>query len=80
MRFDHGVAKKSIIPVGSLIKHTAGVSDHDNLVILRGKKSDGRAGSNEFGEQIRVGFEGVSEHESVDLEQIGSGLGLLEKR
>lgn len=41
---------------------------------------DGRAGGDEFGEQIDVGFEGVSEHESMDLEKRGyCSVALLEK-
>ena len=80
MGFDHGVAKKRIIPVGPMIKHTAGVDDPGKWVIVRAQKVDRRAGCNEFGEQIEVDFEGVSEHESVDLEEIGSGFGLLEKK
>lgn len=66
--------------MGPMIKHTTGVDDSGKRVIQRSQKGDGRASCNEFSEEIGVGFEGVTEHESVDLEEVGSGFGLLEKR
>lgn len=75
MGSDHRIAEKCVIFIGSLIKDAAGVFDQ-----LGGGMGDGRAGSDEFGEEIDVGFEGVSEHESMDLEKRGCcSVALLEK-
>lgn len=44
-----------------------------------GEKGNGTAGCDEFGEEIDICFEGVSEHEGVYLEKRGCCFRLLEK-
>lgn len=59
MAFDHGVTKERVVSVGTIIEHTTSMVD----------ASKGRAGRDEFCEEINIGFKCVSEHKSVDLEE-----------
>lgn len=78
MGFDHAVTKERVVCLGPSVEHFAGVIEQSKRV-LEGRKGKRSAGGDELGEKIDIGFEGVSENESVDLEERGSCVCLLEK-
>lgn len=73
MGFDHRIAKKCVVSVRPNIEQAAGV-------VYSGKRGNRSACPDELSEDIKVGFDGVTEHESVDLEESGFRVLLLEKK
>ena len=73
MGFDHGIAKKRVVLMRPNIEQAAGV-------VNSGKRGERSAGCDEFREDVKVGFDGVTEHESVDLEESVFCVLLLEKK
>ncbi|KAL4309019.1 hypothetical protein GQ457_01G052630 [Hibiscus cannabinus] len=73
MSFDHRVAKERVVWMRPNIEQAAGVVDG-------GKRGKGTAGRDELSENIKVGFDGVTEHESMDLEESSFRGVLLEEK
>lgn len=71
MCFDHGVANKRVVSMRPYIEPAAGVVDS-------GERR--RRSCDELGEDGEVGFDGVTEHESVDLEESKFCVLLSEKK
>ena len=73
MGFDHGIAEKGVVLMRSNIEHAAGVASG-------GKRGQRSTGGDEFGKEVEVGLDGVTEHESVNLKESGYRVLSLEKK
>ncbi|OMO69583.1 hypothetical protein CCACVL1_19404 [Corchorus capsularis] len=73
MGFDHSIAEERVAFLRPIIEHTASM-------VNSGKRRDRSAGCDEFSKEVKVSFDGMTEHESVDLKESGSRVLTLEKK
>lgn len=80
MGLDHGVAKKSVVLVRPVVKHPASMVDNSKWLRWGCEESERSTCGDKFGENVKVGVNGVTKHESVDLQESFTRLASLKQR